>query len=387
MLWLEKQTMSRKTPVFRNRAEQVLAYLRERVEEGHWKERLPPERSLAQQLGVSRWTLRAALKELQAEGIVSERSQAGARLTKPATEQKHRVSVGIVLSNKTDMARQRILFMLERLRHYLEVQGAELAVHLVPYPRSGEVSAHFKRLLATQRHDCWVLVSPLVSMQMWCAEQRVPVMVLGVSADAAGLPSVSADFRAVCRHAAGLMISRGHRRLGMLLATPMKSEDVLSQRGFEEGVQASSCQVEVRFEKHDQTGAGVMRLLDRLLAMKDGPTAWLVCRQASFTRIYTNLLYRKVSIPEELSVLCRDSDDFFDDLLPCPTFYRVNRKHLIHQAARLALRVALGQAQPHEKVWLMPELIEGATLGEYHPVVTSPALSPGSPLSSTRQPA
>lgn len=335
------------------------------MKEGQWTERLPSERELAQQLGVSRWTLRAAIRELQAEGVVGRRSQAGAQIVRAGGGEAHQLSVGVVLSNKTDLSRRRILILLEVLRHYLEVQGVKMEVHLVPFPRSGAVSAHFKRLLTKVRHDCWVMVSPLASMQVWCAEQGIPAMVSGVSDDAAGLPSSSVDLRAVCRHAAGLLIGRGHRRLAMILAEPLKSEDLLSQRGFEEGIQEClnrGDEVSVRYEGHDQTREGIKRLVNRLLAMKDRPTAWLVCRQGSFTKIYTYLLYKGVRIPGELALLCRDSDDYFDDFLPVPTFYRAVRRQLVHQTARLALRVALGQAQPGEAARLMPELVPGETI-------------------------
>ncbi len=357
--------MSALNPVFQSRAEQVLAFLRDRMKEGQWTERLPSERELAQQLGVSRWTLRAAIRELQAEGVIGQRSQAGTKIVRAGGGEAHQLSVGVVLSNKTDLSRRRILMLLEVLRHYLEVQGVKMEVHLVPFPRSGAVSTHFKRLLTAVRHDCWVLVSPLVSMQLWCAEQGGPVVVSGVSDEAAGLPSSSVDFRAVCRHAAGLLIGRGHRRLAMILAEPLKSEDALSRRGFEEGVREHGCPEDaasVRYEGHDQTHEGVKRLVDRMLAMRDRPTAWLVCRQASFTKIYTYLLYRGVRIPEEVALLCRDSDDYFDDFLPAPAFYRAIRRQLVQQTARLAIRVALGQAQPGEAARLMPEFIPGKTI-------------------------
>jgi GntR family transcriptional repressor for pyruvate dehydrogenase complex len=59
--------------------EQVAARLRQRIRLGLLPpgERLPPERSLAEQLGVSRVTLRDALGILQGEGLIERRRGAG----------------------------------------------------------------------------------------------------------------------------------------------------------------------------------------------------------------------------------------------------------------------------------------------------------------------
>jgi DNA-binding FadR family transcriptional regulator len=59
--------------------EQVAARLRQRIRLGLMPpgERLPPERSLAEQLGVSRVTLRDALGILQGEGLIERRRGAG----------------------------------------------------------------------------------------------------------------------------------------------------------------------------------------------------------------------------------------------------------------------------------------------------------------------
>ncbi len=358
--------MSADEPVFKSRAKQVVTHLRGLLTSEQWGARLPSERDLAQQLGVSRWTLRAAIKELQREGLIGGRSQAGTRIVrrKPTPSRRGRpISVGIVMVNSVDLSASRILYTLEQMRHHLQVQGATLETYLTHYLRSGAVSSHFKQLIRSNRHDCWILVSPLESMQLWCAEKGVPTMVYGTAAEASGLPYAGSDFRAVCRHAAGTMISRGHRRLAMILAETVKSDDRLSRLGFEEGVRESSCEgVEVRYEIHDQSREAIMRLADRLLAQPDCPTAWLICRQGNFTRFFTYLLHRQVQIPEQLSVLCRDEDWYFNEFLPRPTCYRLNKLRMIQRASRLALRVAMGQAQPGESALEVPELVVGQTL-------------------------
>jgi GntR family transcriptional regulator len=69
-------------------AEQVLELLRERILQGQYprEERMPSEESLAQQLQVSRATLRTALAALAAEGLVQRRHGDGTYPTPNAFE-------------------------------------------------------------------------------------------------------------------------------------------------------------------------------------------------------------------------------------------------------------------------------------------------------------
>lgn len=66
----------RKTPVA---AKQVVAYLRRLIESGEFRagDKLPPERELAQLIGVSRPSVRAGLQSLAAVGVVDTRRGAG----------------------------------------------------------------------------------------------------------------------------------------------------------------------------------------------------------------------------------------------------------------------------------------------------------------------
>ena len=60
-------------------AEEVVARLREMIHRGELEsgDRLPPERDLAKQLGVSRPTLRAGIRSLAAVGVLQSKQGAG----------------------------------------------------------------------------------------------------------------------------------------------------------------------------------------------------------------------------------------------------------------------------------------------------------------------
>jgi GntR family transcriptional regulator len=74
-------------------SKQVEDALRERIRQGHFRpgEQLPPENELAAAYGVSRATVRAALANLQREGVVVRRQGAGTYVTHAAAYLDSRV--------------------------------------------------------------------------------------------------------------------------------------------------------------------------------------------------------------------------------------------------------------------------------------------------------
>src|SRR5712692_7470564 len=64
-------------------AERVVLHLERQIESGELKpgDRLPPERELARQVGVSRPTVRAGLRSMAALGVVESRHGAGTFIT------------------------------------------------------------------------------------------------------------------------------------------------------------------------------------------------------------------------------------------------------------------------------------------------------------------
>ena len=65
-------------------SEEVISQLREMIHGGELRagDRLPPERDLAKLLGVSRPTLRAAIRSLAAVGVLQSRQGAGTFVVK-----------------------------------------------------------------------------------------------------------------------------------------------------------------------------------------------------------------------------------------------------------------------------------------------------------------
>src|SRR6266478_1241596 len=113
-------------------AEQTAKILREALQKGLWRERMPGERELSRQLNVSRPTLRLALDQLRREGWLK------------STPGRNRVIVGRA-AGKGGAQRSRIVVLLtplplqdvspfalcgmDKLRELLAAAGLQLEIH------------------------------------------------------------------------------------------------------------------------------------------------------------------------------------------------------------------------------------------------------------------
>lgn len=362
--------MKKSVAVFHNRGDQIAHYLRTQIRKGHWTDRLPPERLLAHELGVSRRSLRSALAKLTKEGLILDRSQAGTRLAKHRQSPKPTHSIGILFASHLQRDREhntisgKPLQIFDEIRRIYAAQQIQLDLHSLAYLRGNRVSSHFKKLLLDSPHDCWILNAPTIAMQHWCHENKIPAIILGTVPESCKIPSVGSDHYALCRHAAGQILREGHQHIALILPSYPNNDDLQGCLGFTDMARSfPGFHGTIIQESHDQSIAGVCRLVNRLLKVTPFPTAWLVFRQGHFFTVFSHLLRLGIKIPEQVSLVCRDSDLYIGDLVPEPTRYQANTRITAHHGARLAIRLINGQCQPGERISTMPNFFPGQTLG------------------------
>ena len=103
---------------------QTAAHLREGLREGRWRGQLPGVVRLAAELGVSTHTLRAALREVEAEGLVALSADGRSRQVpdRPA-RRKRPLRIGILLYEPLAQEGGQSLELYLELHHALERAG------------------------------------------------------------------------------------------------------------------------------------------------------------------------------------------------------------------------------------------------------------------------
>ena len=340
---------------------QTARSLRQNIEEGHWREEMPSERELCETLQVSRRTLRAALDELQRQGLLAVQSRQRRKINLNATTidpgNASRV-IGMLVSSA--FWSPTLGYLLNSIRDRLTAQGYDVQIHAAPGCYTGPPGRGLKNLIQSHPTSAWLIMSPGEAMQRWLAEQKVPCLILGSALPGIDLPSVDQDFHAVCRHAVTHLWRKGHRRITLVLPKQKLGGDLASEVGAREAA-AQLANTTLNVLKHDGSTGGLSRALTQCLRSSTAPTAFVVARADYVITVMMQLLREGKRLPQDVAVLARDDDPLLDCAIPAVARYS-------HPPKSFATRVAKALKQLSEAghlegaIRLMPSFRPGETV-------------------------
>lgn len=345
---------------------QTVAILREEVRRGEWREWLPGERALCESLQVSRNTLRAAVAQLKRDGVISSVHGAGNRILavpEPASGNLRSRDVALLSPEALERLRPSMALWIDELRAMLSERGCRLHLFHGPQYFRANPGAALEKLVAQQRHGCWVLALSNEPIQRWFERSGVPCVVAGTVYAGVNLPFRDLDHRAVCRHAAGVMLGLGHRKVALLLHKSRRAGDLESEAGFVEGVRASPhSDAEASVMYHAATVSSISAALRRLMLQRPAPTALLVANAYHYLTVVSWLARSGVRVPQDVSVVSRDEDPFLSFLVPAPSRYVASPRTMAKTLLRPVLEILDGGVITHRAVRIMPNFIRGETV-------------------------
>ena len=357
--------------------ERVAEVLRGEISSGHWRGWLPAERSLALTLGVSRNTLRAALRRLGADGTVVPVRGQGYRLGGPTrkgsidktrkpgkTRAVKSRTVMILAPEPLAWLRPVVGWTMNELRVYLFKAGLEMEVHSGKhYYRAGSAPL-LDRLVSRHPAACWILLRANEGMQRWFDGRGVTCLVSGTTFPGVTLPSVDVDMGAVGAHAVGRFLAAGHRRLLLVVEAAGQSgagttecaEGFVAAAGKRSGVVAGVI-------RHAGDIAELRRMLHRALIRKPRPTAVLVASSYYYLTVCGVLHEMGLRVPQDVSLICTDPDHFLPYLVPLPAHYAFNHQTFAHKLAQRVGKLVNGEPVKVQKVKIFPNFAPGGSLG------------------------
>lgn len=338
----------------------VAEALREALRGGEWSGWLPGERALCERLGVSRPTLRLALAELQREGWVAVAQGRRRRILRGGSGGRRRAVAMLVPEPLLGLPAQ-VIFWVDRLRERLDAAGWEMEIHCDRGCYSGRPERALERRVGSAKAGAWLLLRATARVQRWFGRRGVACVLSGTCHGGIDLPAVDVDLRAVCRHAAGLLLGRGHRRIGLVIHRGGQAGDVASEGGFVEAFRARCAAGAMPVvARHDGSASGLRRCIEGLVRRADRPTAMIVARTAPALLALTHLQRLGFRVPRDISLIARDDDPFLDHTSPQLTRYRYDPEIHARRLFRLLLETAAGH--PGRQVYGMARLVPGETV-------------------------
>lgn len=346
-------------------ADQASAALRDAIRQGALSDPLPGEHQLARQLGISRSSLRTAMAQLGAEGLIARCNGRRARLnpsrqpapanTPPAVCVVCPVSRDILIHNQHPIVVEMRANCATKGIAWEEAFDARLDG---PHPER-----HLRELAAGRKNMCWILLACPAPIQRWFARAGVPAFVLGSCLPGVELPSIDVDYRAVGWHAAGTIIKHGHRHVGLLQPRRPLAGDLAAHEGFLNYVARGSDRIAITTILMDANRAALRGRLDRLLKSRQRPTVLFSIRLAYVLGAMIHLLQTGWRVPGDISLVLGDSHSVIDTALPEITRYRdINLSHA-DRAVRIAQALLAGHPVPLKPSLFIPTFIAGSTLG------------------------
>ena len=201
--------------------ELVATRLRDGVDGGRWSGSLPGVLRLAAELDVSPHTVRRALRQLEAEGVLTGCGLGRSRgIAAPgrAKAPRRRLRVAILRHDAHLADDPQTSLVLIEIMHSLEAAG-----HDVSFCKKSQIELKHdvRRMtsqLATTPADAWVVEAGSHPLLEWCSTQPTPCLALYGRTGNLPLASTGPDgvsaYRAATRH----LLALGHRRIVFIVS-------------------------------------------------------------------------------------------------------------------------------------------------------------------------
>jgi DNA-binding LacI/PurR family transcriptional regulator len=344
--------------------EQTAAHLREKLRGIKPGAKLPGLVRLATQLGVSKSTLRGAVRMLETDGLVVMSEDGFSRLVnRQNTRTKRPLRIGILLFAALANESSRTHQMVVEIQHQLEHAGFICFISGVDQCGLHHDVDRISRYIRKTEADAWVVISGSRELLGWLAEHQVPCIAFAGRRRTLPLAAVGADVMPAFINATRILIGLGHRRIVFLCHKPLRlpepghSVNAFLKELADHGIPAS----DYNLPDWVETADGLNTLLTSLFRITP-PTALIIDDVLLVTGILQFLGRRKLVIPDQISLVLTDDDPSFAWCVPPIACIRWDGAPIVRRIVRWATALSLGR-QDIRQVLYPAEFIAGGTIG------------------------
>ena len=344
-----------------SKSAQAKEIIKEALANGEWSNFLPSERTLASELMISRACLRQALETLTLEGYIGQSKQSKRReiLKQPQTNPTQSRIV-FLTSRAESEATVPTLIQIAELRNHLTKVDQKLIV-LAPsfYNQKNVTDATIQKFVDNYPQVRWVLHQCPEHVQRWFNKQRLNAIILGSRFEGIQIPIIDVDLKSACRHATGLLISKGHRHIGMIRFRTQLAGDEHALEGLHAAISGSRHSAEMQpitMISHNFHSDNLVNSLEKVYSSPNPPTALIAVNDHHFISTFTYLMSRGLRIPQDVSIICLADNPELKHFHPSPVYYSSGTKRT------QAIAKHLQSPNLNTNTLVLPEIIQGKSI-------------------------
>lgn len=293
----------------------VEKHIRQAIKNKTVTDKLPGERTLAQQLGVSYMTVRKSIENLVSDGVLYKVPTKGTFVNKNKAKKKRTRTIGYFLDSSIVSGISSPYYSL--IFNAIEKEAAKEEYSVVYFSDNNR-----DRLLKTLSKLDGVIATcfPRIEPIIMDIKQTVPVVVIDNSAADKTIPSVIIDNFNADVASVDYICSLGHKRIGFM--TGLEDSDIGKSRfaGYQYGLSKHSISTDMSlvFRGNYSYEAGIDGA-DYFLSLETLPTA-IICANDSMAlgaiQKFSKLGY---DIPGDISIIGFDDIDVASQIVPSLT--------------------------------------------------------------------
>ena len=335
-------------------------HIRQQIKQRKITDRLPGERVLAKELGYSYMTIRKAIENLVAEGVLYKVPTKGTFVANRKKSKSKTGTIGYFLDGRIAGGLSSPYYSM--IFNALEKETTRKGYSLIYFSDNDPSNLRkiFKKMDGVIA-SCFPRVEPLIQEM----KELVPIVAIDNSAADKTIPSVIIDNFSAMTVAVDHLCSLGHQRIGFM--TGLEDSDVGKNRyaGYLSGLSKNGIDKdpELVFRGNYTFRSGVSGV-EYFLTLEQLPTA-ILCANDSMALGAMNRLYQEdIKVPEEVSVIGFDDINISSQIVPPLTTIYVPVDEIAARAFGLLKNLIEGKGLDNRHVALAAKLVARDTTTE-----------------------
>ena len=338
----------------------VEEHIRQQIIQRKITNKLPGERTLARDLGYSYMTIRKAIENLVAEGVLYKVPTKGTYVADRKQRKTKTGTIGYFLDHRIAGGLSSPYYSM--IFNALEKETSRNGCALIYFSDNDPANLRkvYKKLDGIIA-SCFPRVESLIQE----IKEQVPIVAIDNSAADKTIPSIIIDNFSAQSSAVDHLCALGHERIGIM--TGLEDSDVGNNRyaGYQGGLNKNGIDTDpaLVFRGNYTFGSGVSGV-DYFLSLEQRPTA-IVCANDSMALGAMNRLYQQdVKVPDELSVVGFDDIDIASQIVPPLTTIKVPVDEIAERAFGMLKILIEGKEVENRHVALVAKLVVRGTTRE-----------------------